>query len=443
MTAIHERPAGLLQQLIRFDTTNPPGDEAACVQYVAGLLQEAGIRYQIIAKDDARPNLLARLPGAGQAPPLLLYGHVDVVTAADQHWTHPPFSGAIADGFVWGRGALDMKGGVAMMIAACLRAKARGITPPGDVLLLVLADEEVGGRHGAGYLVNEHPHLLEGVRHAIGEVGGYTSYLNGHKYYPIQIAEKSGCGTMAVFRGPGGHGSMPLRGGAMAQLGRALQTLDRNRLPVHVTPGVRLMIEALAGPLPADERAQVLRLLDPAQTDATLDQLGDFGRWLEPLLHNTVNATIVQGGHKSNVVPSEVRLRLDVRILPGQDCDSVHNELRDLLGPDVELELQIMAGGKGVSPANPDMGLFATLADILRQADPDAIPVPAITPAGTDGRWFSQLGIQTYGYLPMDLPPEIEFMSALHAADERIPVSAMEFGTNAMFSLIQRFGEAE
>ncbi len=441
MTPIHERPAELLQRLIRFDTTNPPGNEAACVQYVADLLAEQGIDYQIIAKDETRPNLLARLPGAGQAPPLLLYGHVDVVTAADQQWTHPPFSGAIADGFVWGRGALDMKGGVAMMIAACLRARANRVTPPGDVLLLVLADEEVGGRYGAGYLVNEHPQLFKGVRFGIGEVGGYTSYLKGRKYYPVQIAEKSGCGTMAFFRGPGGHGSMPLRDGAMAQLGHALQVLNQNRLPVHVTPGVRLMIEALAGPLPADEGEQLLRLLDPAQTGQVLDELGDFGRWLEPLLHNTVNATIVEGGHKSNVVPSEVRLRLDVRILPGQDCESVHAELRDLLGSDVELELQLM-GGKGVSPENPDMGLFNTLADILRQADPDAIPVPAITPAGTDGRWFSQLGIQSYGFLPMDLPPEIEFMSALHAADERIPVASMEFGTDVMYSLVQRFGEA-
>ena len=442
MTAIHERPAELLQELIRFDTTNPPGNEAACVQYVADLLQQGGIDYQIFAKDAARPNLLARLPGAGQAPPLLLYGHVDVVTAADQQWTHPPFSGVIADGCVWGRGTLDMKGGVAMMIAACLRARAQDFTPPGDVLLLVLADEEVGGRYGAGYLVNEHPQLFEGVRFGIGEVGGYTSWLRGRKYYPIQVAEKSGCGTMVTFRGPGGHGSMPLRGGAMAQLGRALQVLDRSRLPVHVTPGVRLMIEALAAPLPAGEREQLLRLLDPAQTDRTLDQLGEFGRWLEPLLHNTFNATIVQGGHKSNVVPSEVRLRLDVRILPGQDCDDVHAELRDLLGPEVELELQRM-GGKGVSPEHPDMGLFATLADVLRQGDPEAIPVPAITPAGTDGRWFSQLGIQSYGFLPMDLPPEIEFMSALHAADERIPVASMEFGADAMYSLIQRFGEAE
>ena len=442
MTPIHERPAELLQQLLRFDTTNPPGNEAACVQHVADLLAAQGIEAQLFARDDARPNLLARLPGAGQAPPLLLYGHVDVVTTVDQHWTHPPFSGDVADGFVWGRGTLDMKGGVAMMIAALMRAHAQGITPPGDVLLLVVADEEAGGRYGAGFMIGEHPELFAGVRYAIGEVGGYTSYLNGHKYYPVQIAEKSGCGTMAIFRGPGGHGSMPLRGGAMAGLGRALQILDRSRLPVHITPGVRLMIEALAEPLPADEREQLLRLLDPAQTDAVLDQLGDFGRWLEPLLHNTFNATIVEGGHKSNVVPAEVRLRLDIRILPGQNCAGVHAELRALLGPDVELELQRM-GGKGVSPENPDMGLFATLADVLRQADPDALPVPAIMPAGTDGRWFSELGIQTYGYLPMNLPPEIEFMNSLHAADERIPVASMNFGTDVMFSLLQRFGEAQ
>ncbi len=441
MSPIHERPAELLQQLLRFDTTNPPGNEAACVRYIADLLAAQGIEAQLFARDEARPNLFARLPGAGHAPPLLFYGHVDVVTAADQHWTHPPFSGDIADGFVWGRGTLDMKGGVAMMIAAFMRAHAQQLTPPGDVLLLVVADEEAGGRYGAGFMVEEHPELFANVRYAIGELGGYTSYLNGHKYYPIQVSEKTGCGTMAVFRGPGGHGSMPLRGGAMAQLGRALQALDQNRLPVHVTPGVRLMIEALAEPLPADEKQRLLRLLDPAQTDALLDELGDFGRWLEPLLHNTFNATIVQGGHKSNVVPAEVRLRLDVRILPGQTCAGVHAELRELLGSDVELELQ-PRGSKGDSPENPDMGLFNTLADILRQADPDAIPVPSVMPAGTDGRWFSRLGIQSYGYLPMDLPPGIEFMNAIHAADERIPVASMHFGADVMFSLLQRFGEA-
>ena len=440
MSTLHERPAELLQQLLRFDTTNPPGNEAACVRHIAGLLAAAGIDSQLYAKDEQRPNLLARLPGAGLAPPLLLYGHVDVVTVAGQDWTHPPFAGEIADGFVWGRGTLDMKGGVAMMIAAFMRLQARGIQPPGDVLLLVLADEEAGGVYGARYMVEEHAGLFEGARYAIGEVGGYTTWLAGRKFYAIQIAEKSGCGTVAVFRGPGGHGAMPLRGGAMAQLGRALQILDRSRLPVHITPGVRLMIEALAEPLAAAEGERLLRLLDPAQTDGLLDELGDFGIWLEPLLHNTVNATIVEGGHKSNVVPAEARLRLDLRILPGQTCADAHGELRALLGPEVELQLQPIK--KPASRATPDMGLFDTLADILRRADPEGIPLPSVMPAGTDGRTFAQLGIQSYGYLPMELPREIEFMSALHAADERIPLQAMDFGTDAIFSLLQRFGEA-
>lgn len=441
MTPLHERPVEVLQQLLRFDTTNPPGNEAACVQHIADLLAAQGIRSQQYAKDERRPNLLARLPGAGQAPPLLLYGHVDVVTAADQHWTHPPFAGEIADGFVWGRGTLDMKGGVAMMIAAFLRAHAQQLTPPGDVLLLILADEEAGARYGARFMVEEHPALFENVRYAIGEVGGYSTWLAGHKFYPLQIAEKSGCGTLAIFRGPGGHGAMPLRGGAMARLGRALQLLDRNRLPVHITPGVRLMIEALAEPLPAAEGQRLRRLLDPAQTDALLDELGDFGRWLEPLFHNTVNATIVEGGYKSNVVPAETRLRLDVRTLPGQTCADVHRELRDLLGPDVELQLQPIS--KPASRSTPDMGLFPTLADILRRADPEGIPLPCVMPAGTDGRIFAQLGIQTYGYLPMELPRELDFMSALHAADERIPLPALDFGTDAIYALLQRFGEAE
>jgi len=173
---------------VRFDTTNPPGNEGACIAHVQRLLDEAGIESRIVARDDARPNLIARVPGGGEAPPLLLYGHVDVVTTAGQEWTHPPFAGELVDGWVWGRGALDMKGGVAMIVDAFLRAARGEIKPRGDLILAVLSDEENGGDFGARFLAQEHAGLFEGVRHALGEFGGASQVVAGRRFYPIQVA---------------------------------------------------------------------------------------------------------------------------------------------------------------------------------------------------------------------------------------------------------------
>ncbi|MGH2978353.1 MAG: M20/M25/M40 family metallo-hydrolase, partial [Solirubrobacterales bacterium] len=211
---IHTRPAELLRNLIRFDTTNPPGNERACIAYIEGLIGEAGIDSVIRARDPARPNLIARLPGRGAAPPLLLQGHVDVVGTAGQAWSHPPFDAVEADGCIWGRGAVDMKGGVAMMLSAFLRARAEELEPPGDVIFCALADEENMSPFGAQWLVAEHAELFAGVRNALGEFGGFTTHAGGRRFYPIQVAEKEVCTVQATLRGPAGHGSMPVRGGA-------------------------------------------------------------------------------------------------------------------------------------------------------------------------------------------------------------------------------------
>jgi acetylornithine deacetylase/succinyl-diaminopimelate desuccinylase-like protein len=236
---IYQRPAEILQHLIRFNTTNPPGNEVTCIRYINDLLQTAGIETTILAKDDNRPNLIARIPGNGTAPPLLLQGHVDVVTTAKQAWDHDPFAGEIMDGYVWGRGALDMKGGVAMMLAAFLRAHAEGTELPGDLIFTALSDEEDGGDYGVKFLVEQHPEQFEGVRYAIGEFGGFSMVVAGQKFYPIMVAEKQTCWLKLTVRGPAGHGSRPLRGGAMAKLAHILQTLDKNQLPVHITPVAR------------------------------------------------------------------------------------------------------------------------------------------------------------------------------------------------------------
>jgi acetylornithine deacetylase/succinyl-diaminopimelate desuccinylase-like protein len=425
----------LLQELLRFDTTNPPGKEAACIAFVQGQLEEAGCQTQVYEREPGRPNLVSRIAG-GDGAPLLLYGHVDVVTTAGQAWTHPPFEGRVEDGYVWGRGALDMKGGVAMLVQAFLRAQREGLELPGDLVLLVLCDEENGGDLGAKFMVEEHPELFAGIRYALGEFGGFSLPIGGKRFYPIQVAEKQICWLKATVRGPGGHGALVQRGGTVARLGKLLRDLDRKRLPVHVTPVVREFVERVAAELPRKEATVLRSLLKPRLTDAALRLLGERAGGIEPMLRNTVNATIVRGGGKINVVPSEIEVELDGRALPGFTPDEVIAEVQAVVGSDVELELVRHDPG----PAEPDLGLFDQLAQVLHELDPEGIPVPLLQIGVTDGRFLSRAGIQTYGFLPMQLPEDFAFTGLIHAADERIPVDALEFGAEAVWRAVQRLG---
>ncbi len=434
-TPIYERPVELLQALVRFDTTNPPGNERDCMLYIQGLLDQAGIPSQLLGRIPERPNLIARLKGQGNTPPLLLYGHLDVVTTQNQPWTHPPFAGEIVGGSVWGRGALDMKGPVAMMLAAFLKAKAEGASLPGDVIFAAVTDEEAGGEYGVRYLVEQHPDLFQGVRYALGEFGGFNFNVGGVSVYPIMIGEKQICWMKAIFRGPGGHGSIPVHGGAMAQLGRALHILDQRKLPIHITSPVRLMIEALAKVLPGASGLAIRQILNPALTDLVIEAMGSRGLLFAPLVRNTVSPTVVHASEKVNVIPAQVELGLDGRSLPGLKPEAMLDEVRQLLGKTAEIELLYSDPG----PAEADLGLFDTLSGILTESDPQGKPIPYVLMGVTDARLFSKLGIQTYGFTPMKLPADFNFIQAAHAADEHIPVEAIGFGVQAIYKAILRF----
>jgi acetylornithine deacetylase/succinyl-diaminopimelate desuccinylase-like protein len=431
---IYQRPVELLQRLIRFNTTNPPGNEAECIHYIDTLLTEAGFQTTILANDPARPNLIARLAGQGNARPLLLQGHIDVVTTEKQDWQQPPFEGKIVDNYLWGRGTLDMKGGVAMMLAALLRAKAEGTSLPGDVVLTLLSDEEAGGNDGAKFLVEQHAELFKDIRYALGEFGGFSITIGGKKFYAIQVLEKQVCWMKATLDGPGGHASLPMRNGATAKLGRLLQQLNQHRLPVHIIETTQQMLQTISATLGGPTGEQFGQLLDPTRTDATLDALNEQRQIIDPILHNTVNVTIIRGGNQINVIPSEIILEMDGRLLPGYTPDDMLTELRAILTDEVEIEIVRHDQGR----AQPDMGLFDTLATVLREADPDSVPIPFLTPVVTDGRFFSRLGIQTYGFLPLNLPAGFDFLQTVHAADERVPVAAIESGTQAIFEVLRR-----
>ena len=290
--------------------------------------------------------------------------------------------------------------------------------------------------YGARFLADEHAELFQNVTFAIGEIGGFTMHLDQKKFYPIMIAEKQKCVLRTIIKGPGGHGSMPVRNGAMAKLGNLLNNLNTHPLPTHITPPVKLMIQSLASKMSFPANIMLQQLLNPLLTNQIGNLLGNQGGIFTTLLHNTVNPTIVRGGEKINVIPNEIEVNFDGRLLPGFGPRELLAELKSLFGKNFEFEVVLFIPG----PQQTNLKLFDLLAEILREAVPEAIPVPFVISGATDARYFARLGIQTYGFTPMILPKNFDFPKLIHAADERLPLEALEFGTRAMTTLLQRVG---
>ena len=292
---------------------------------------------------------------------------------------------------------------------------------------------------GPEYLVEEHAELFEGIRYAIGEVGGFPSMLES-----ANVPDHGGRKADVLDEGRPARvraGTARCRCAARPwpSWPGLLQRLDEHRLPVHVTPAARQMVESMASLLPSPKDQLLRQVLNPQLTDTVLDQLGPTGRLLDPLLHNTVSPTILHGSDKINVIPCEVSVELDGRLLPGYTDKDMLSELGQLLGDEVELTVIKHEAG----PPEADMGLFETLSGILKEADPDGTPGPLLVSGGTDARHFARLGIQTYGFTPMKIPRGMDFWKLFHGADERIPIEGLEFGCEAIFRLLQRFGGAD
>jgi acetylornithine deacetylase/succinyl-diaminopimelate desuccinylase-like protein len=303
------------------------------------------------------------------------------------------------------------------------------------VIFCAVSDEEAGGDFGSRFLVNEHADLFKDVKYAFGEFGGFNISMGGRRLYPIMVAEKQCCWMKLTFHGRGGHGSMPVRNQAMAKLGRVLSILDRKRLPYHLTPAVQLMLSSIARALGGVTGFAIRALNNPLFADAVIGAIGERGSIFAPLLHNTISPTILKASEKVNVIPSEVSIGLDGRLLPGFTPKEMELEMRALLGSDFDLEVLEYDPG----PAAPDMGLFDTLSNVIKESEPQGIPVPYVMSGVTDARFFCKLGIQTYGFTPLQLPDDFSFIGTIHAADERVPVEALAFGTQAIYTALQTF----
>jgi acetylornithine deacetylase/succinyl-diaminopimelate desuccinylase-like protein len=423
--------ATLCSDLIRIDTTNRgdnagPGERRAA-EHVAALLDEAGLEPVVLESEPGRATVVARIAGEDASRPgLLLHGHLDVVPADAADWAVDPFSGEINDGYVWGRGAVDMKDMDAMILAVVRQRLREGRRPPRDVVVAFLADEEAGGSYGAGWLVEHHPDLLEGVSEAIGEVGGFSATLGGQRLYLLQTAEKGMAWLQLAARGTAGHGSMLQSDNAVTELAEAVARIGRHEWPVRLTPSAQAFMEAACEALKIDFGAT-----DPRDV---LGKIGPLAKMVGATLTNTANPSMLSAGYKVNVVPQQATAAVDGRFLPGHE-DEFFAEIDSLLGPGVKREFihQDVA-----LETTFDGELYEAMTAALLAADPAAKVVPYCLSGGTDAKSFSKLGIRCFGFAPLRLPADLDFAGMFHGVDERVPVDALQFGTGVLDDFLDR-----
>ncbi len=436
--SVRDEVTRLLQGLLRHNTVNPPGNELACARYLAAFLGEHGVDATILEASPGRANLVARVQGAGHGRPLLLFSHFDTVPVERERWTQDPFAGSLVDGYIYGRGAVDMKQMIAMSALTLVLLKRHGIVPPRDVIMGVVADEEVGGEHGADWLVTNHPDLIR-AEYALNEVGGFTIHIAGRKLYPIEVAEKGGCRVLLRAEGEPGHASVPNPDSAPAKLGRAVYRLATTPLPQHNTPAAVAFLRTFARALPFPASLAVRALLNRRVSPLALAAVGGspaVARAISASLRNTATPTILQAAVKSNVIPSVAMAEVDGRVLPGMTHERFRREVQDAAGPGVTVETSDFFPGIAWEIDTP---LFRRLGETLRRLDPAAVPVPWLNPAITDSRFLARLGITCYGFVPTPLQPGESFASLFHGHDERISVDALLFGTRAIFDVASGF----
>jgi acetylornithine deacetylase/succinyl-diaminopimelate desuccinylase-like protein len=421
---------GICQDLVRIDTTNT-GDSATSVgervaaDYVADLIAAAGHRPLRFEREPGRTNVVTRIPGTDPTrPALLLHGHLDVVPAETGDWRFDPFGGIIADGYLWGRGAVDMKHFDAMLLALLRQWHAEGWRPPRDLVLAFLADEESGGRLGSHFLVDERPEVFAGCTEAIGEVGGFSCDAgDDRRLYLIETAEKGLAWLRLRAHGSPGHGSLVHSDNAVTALSEAVARLGRHRFPTRLTPTVRTFLASAA---------EALGLPATTPPETIVEALGPIAPMIAATLHNTANPTRLDAGYKDNVIPARATATVDCRPLPGQD-KALMDQIRAVVGPDIDLEMIEQQPSWEVPFEGP---LVTAMRRALLSEDPGAVPVPYTLSAGTDAKAFSRMGIRCYGFTPLRLAADLNFSALFHGIDERIPLEGLQFGVRVLDRLL-------
>jgi len=417
----------LAQDLIRIDTSNFGDDtgpgEVEATTYVASFLADLGLEPVVRESAPRRTNLTALWEGSDRSrPPIVVHGHLDVVPALEEGWSHPPFAADVSDGMLWGRGAVDMKGTDAMILASVAQMIGEGVMPARDVVLAFFADEEAGGAWGSRFMADHHPDDFRGATEAISEVGGFSAEIGGRRAYLIQTAEKGIQWLRLVAEGTAGHGSLAHEDNAVTHLADALARIGHHEWPLDLTATVEALLRGVADIVGEEYSA------DPEAVAALVSRLGHSASLIEPTLRNTSNPTQLKAGYKANVIPGSAEAVVDTRFLPGRQ-EEVLVTIKELAGPKV-----------GVEPVVTDVALewgFDTplvgkMAAALEAEDPGAPVLPYMLFGGTDGKGLSRLGIEGYGFAPLRLPDGFDFPGMFHAVDERIPVESLEFGVRVL-----------
>jgi acetylornithine deacetylase/succinyl-diaminopimelate desuccinylase-like protein len=425
-SAAEDEVVGLCADLIRIDTSNPTSTERPAAEYVAEKLAEVGIEPTLLESEPGRASVVARIEGTDPSRgALLIHGHLDVVPADPTEWSVHPFSAEERDGYLWGRGAVDMKDMDAMTLAVVRDWVRGGRRPPRDVVLAFLADEEAGGGLGARWLVDNHPELFDGCTEAISEVGGFSVTVRDDlRLYLVQTAEKGMAWFRLTARGQPGHGSMLHEDSAVVRLAEAVVRLGRHQFPVVMTKTVRQFLEALSDALGVE--------LDPDNAGSLLPHLGGLARALAATLRNTTNPTMLAAGYKSNVVPGIATATVDGRFLPGQE-EEFERQLDELLPAGVSREWVHYDQAVETTFDGP---LVEVMCAALRAEDAGARPVPYMLFGGTDAKSFERLGMRCFGFSPLRLPPELDFAALFHGVDERVPVEGLRFGVRVLDRLL-------
>ncbi len=415
--SLRDETAGLLQQLIRLDTVNPPGNESAAAELLRGYLESNGVQCELYARAPDRANLVARIPGTGDGPRLLMLSHTDTVLADPAEWQVDPWSGELRAGEIWGRGALDMKGEVAASAVAIASLAREGFRPAGDLIFLAAADEEVGDGFGLQWLVEEHPDAVR-AEYSVNEGAGDRLVLGGRVFYVCGVAEKMTSPFTLRVHGRSGHASMPrIADNALVKAAVLIQRLGDLQVAPRLEPEVAAFLEAVTGEVPgAGEALARAAAVDPMAAEM-----------VEPLLSFTVSPTMVEASKKRNVIPALCEVTVDCRILPGQSRDEVEAAVRACLGDaDYDLEWGEAQGGTR-SPM--DTPLWGAVASFVEQEEPGAQAVPLIVPGFTDSHWVRDaFGTVSYGFFPIRAMDAETAARLIHSADERVPVDDLELG---------------
>jgi acetylornithine deacetylase/succinyl-diaminopimelate desuccinylase-like protein len=428
-SAAEEEVVAICRDLIRIDTTNPgdhsgPGERKAA-EYVAGLLSEVGLTPAVLESHQKRTSLVARIEGADRTrPALLIHGHLDVVPANARDWRQHPFGGEVADGCVWGRGAVDMKDMDAIMLAVARQRLREGRKPARDVVLAFTADEEAGGNWGAGFLVDQHPDFFEGVTEAIGEVGGFSMSVGDRRLYAVQTAEKGLAWMRLTATGTAGHGSMIHTDNAVTALAEALARVGRHQWPTQLPDATREFLEKASEALGVE--------FDPRDPASIIGKLGGMSKMIGATTQHTANPTGLKAGYKVNVIPQSAVGELDGRFLPGRE-EEFFAEIDRLLGTAITREF---IHHDIALETTPDGHLWDAMSAALLTEDPDATVVPYCLSAGTDAKHFSRLGIRCFGFSPLRLPSDLDFAGMFHGIDERVPTDSLQFGVRVLDRLL-------